>query len=120
MGILRPTTLQYVLFSLGRRSTIFLLLPRTEEALPLATPELSPVTRPPGAQGDVLLVEDDEGVERVLLGSDYPQMALGKTVEAFERLGLSEEEKYRIRFGNARRLLGRQCRETKVQCQETP
>lgn len=60
------------------------------------------------------------GVERVLLGSDYPQMALGKTVEAFERLGLSEEEKDRIRFGNARRLLGRQCREAKAQCQETP
>ncbi|MBP9232286.1 MAG: response regulator [Phenylobacterium sp.] len=52
----------------GLGSTIFLLLPRTEEALPLATPELSPVTRPPGAQGDVLLVEDDEGVATLVSG----------------------------------------------------
>lgn len=44
------------------------------------------------------------GIDRVLLGSDYPQITLGKTVDAFERLDLTDEEKARIRSGNARRL----------------
>ncbi|MDO8802222.1 ATP-binding protein [Phenylobacterium sp.] len=52
----------------GRGSTILLLLPRTEEPLPLVTPDPSPVTRPPGAQGDLLLVEDDEGVATLVSG----------------------------------------------------
>ncbi|MBP6546861.1 MAG: response regulator [Phenylobacterium sp.] len=52
----------------GVGSTIFLLLPRTEESLPVPAPELSPITRSPGAQGDLLLVEDDEGVAALVSG----------------------------------------------------
>lgn len=47
------------------------------------------------------------GIEHVLLGSDYPQITLGKTVQALERLGLTAEEQDKIRSGNARRLFGR-------------
>jgi predicted TIM-barrel fold metal-dependent hydrolase len=47
------------------------------------------------------------GIDHVLLGSDYPQMGLGRTVDALERLDLTVEEKAKIRSGNARRLLGR-------------
>lgn len=46
------------------------------------------------------------GIDHVLLGSDYPQLGLGKAVDALERLGLSDEEKDKIRSGNARKLLG--------------
>ena len=52
----------------GLGTTIFLLLPRTEQPLPIPAPELSPVTRPPGGQGDLLLVEDDEGVATLVSG----------------------------------------------------
>jgi predicted TIM-barrel fold metal-dependent hydrolase len=47
------------------------------------------------------------GLDHVLLGSDYPQIGLGRTVEAFERLDLSDEEKAKVRSGNAMRLFGR-------------
>jgi predicted TIM-barrel fold metal-dependent hydrolase len=47
------------------------------------------------------------GIDQVLLGSDYPQITLGKTVEALERLDLTAEEQAKIRSGNARRLFGR-------------
>jgi uncharacterized protein len=47
------------------------------------------------------------GIDHVLLGSDYPQMGLGRTVDALERLDLTVEEKAKIRSGNARRLFGR-------------
>jgi predicted TIM-barrel fold metal-dependent hydrolase len=47
------------------------------------------------------------GLDHVLLGSDYPQIGLGRTVEAFERLGLTDDEKAKIRSGNARKLFGR-------------
>lgn len=47
------------------------------------------------------------GIDHVLIGSDYPQMGLGKTVDALERLDLTAEEKAKIRSGNARRLFGR-------------
>jgi len=46
------------------------------------------------------------GVDHVLVGSDYPQIGLGRTVEALERLPLTDEEKAKIRSGNARRLFG--------------
>lgn len=46
------------------------------------------------------------GIDHVLLGSDYPQLGLGKAVDALERLELSDEEKDKIRSGNARKLLG--------------
>jgi len=47
------------------------------------------------------------GLDHVLLGSDYPQIGLGCTVDAFERLGLTDDEKAKIRSGNARKLFGR-------------
>ena len=47
------------------------------------------------------------GVDHVLMGSDYPQIGLGKTVDAFKRLGLTAEETTKILSGNARKLFGR-------------
>ena len=44
------------------------------------------------------------GVDRVLLGSDYPQFSLRRNADALERLDLTEEEKEKIRYGNAARL----------------
>jgi predicted TIM-barrel fold metal-dependent hydrolase len=46
------------------------------------------------------------GIDRVILGSDYPQISLAQTLEAFEKLDLSEEEKAKVRVGNARGLFG--------------
>jgi uncharacterized protein len=39
------------------------------------------------------------------LGSDYPQFSLKQGVDALEKLDLTPEEKEKIRFGNAQRLL---------------
>lgn len=47
------------------------------------------------------------GIDQVLLGSDYPQISLERTLEAFEKLDLTAEEKAKIRAGNARELFGR-------------
>ena len=47
------------------------------------------------------------GLDHVLLGSDYPQIGLDTTVEAFERLDLTADEKAKIRSGNAMKLFGR-------------
>jgi predicted TIM-barrel fold metal-dependent hydrolase len=44
------------------------------------------------------------GVDRVLLGSDFPQFSLERNADALERLDLTEEEKEKIRYGNAARL----------------
>jgi len=46
------------------------------------------------------------GIDNLLLGSDFPQLSLPQTLTAFDRLGLSEEEKAKIRYGNAQRLFG--------------
>lgn len=46
------------------------------------------------------------GIDNVLLGSDFPQLTLPATLAALDRLGLSEEEKAKIRYGNAKRLFG--------------
>lgn len=46
------------------------------------------------------------GIGQVLLGSDYPQLPLAKAVDALDRLDLTDEEKEKIRSGNARRLFG--------------
>ena len=46
------------------------------------------------------------GIDRVLLGSDHPQISLARTLEAFEKLDLTAEEKRKIRVDNARRLFG--------------
>ena len=48
------------------------------------------------------------GIDHVLLGSDYPQMGLDDAVDALEKLDLTDEEKAKIRAGNALRLFGRQ------------
>jgi predicted TIM-barrel fold metal-dependent hydrolase len=47
------------------------------------------------------------GIDHVILGSDYPQMSLARTVEAFEKLDFTAEEKEKIRVGNARRLFSK-------------
>jgi uncharacterized protein len=47
------------------------------------------------------------GIDRVLLGSDYPQMGLGPMAAALERLPLSDAEKTKIRSGNALGMFGR-------------
>jgi predicted TIM-barrel fold metal-dependent hydrolase len=47
------------------------------------------------------------GVDHVLMGSDYPQLGLGKNVDALERLGLTTEETGKILSGNARKLFAR-------------
>jgi predicted TIM-barrel fold metal-dependent hydrolase len=46
------------------------------------------------------------GIEHVLLGSDYPQYSLEQNVSALGRLPLDEGEKAKIRYENARALLG--------------
>lgn len=45
------------------------------------------------------------GIDNLLLGSDFPQMSLKKGADALNRLGLTEEEKRKIRWDNAERLL---------------
>ncbi len=45
------------------------------------------------------------GIDRMMLGSDYPQISLKRTLDAFEKLDLTAEEKTAIRSGNARRIL---------------
>jgi len=47
------------------------------------------------------------GIDHVLLGSDYPQISLDRTVKAFEQLDLTDEEKTKIREVNARKLFGK-------------
>lgn len=44
------------------------------------------------------------GVDHLLFGSDYPQYSVAKNLAAFDKLGLTDEEKAKIRFGNARKL----------------
>ncbi|MBL0924711.1 MAG: amidohydrolase family protein [Sphingomonadaceae bacterium] len=46
------------------------------------------------------------GVERVLLGSDYPQMSLDQTLDALEKVDFTPAEKAQIRYGNAAKLFG--------------
>ena len=47
------------------------------------------------------------GTDHVLLGSDYPQFTLGKTVAALNSLNLTAQEKGLILSGNARKLFGK-------------
>ena len=44
------------------------------------------------------------GIDNLLLGSDYPQLGLAQSLDALNRLDLSDEEKAKIRYGNAKRL----------------
>lgn len=46
------------------------------------------------------------GIDHLLLGSDFQQLSLAQTLAAFNRLGLTEEEKAKIRYGNAQLLFG--------------
>ena len=46
------------------------------------------------------------GVDQLLLGSDYPQLSLPEALRALDRLGLSDDEKAKIRYGNAQKLFG--------------
>lgn len=46
------------------------------------------------------------GVDHILMGSDFPQMSLPRTLTAFDRLGLTADERARILYGNARGLFG--------------
>jgi len=46
------------------------------------------------------------GIDHLLLGSDFQQLSLAQTLAAFNRLGLTEEEKAKIRYDNARKLFG--------------
>jgi hypothetical protein len=41
------------------------------------------------------------GIDRVFLGSDFPQITLKQAVDALERLNLTAEEKNKIRYENA-------------------
>ena len=45
------------------------------------------------------------GIDNVLLGSDYPQFSLKETLNALERLNLTAEEKNKIQYLNANKLL---------------
>lgn len=45
------------------------------------------------------------GIDKILFGSDFPQFNLNKAVDALERLNLTEEEKQKIRYENAKQLL---------------
>ena len=47
------------------------------------------------------------GIDHILIGSDYPQISLARTVAALEELGLTKEEKAAILSGNALRLLSK-------------
>ena len=47
------------------------------------------------------------GIDQIILGSDYPQFSLERTLDALERLDLDESEKARIRYTNALRLLSK-------------
>lgn len=46
------------------------------------------------------------GIDQVLIASDHPQISLAKTLEAFDKLDLTEAERAKILSGNAKRLLG--------------
>lgn len=46
------------------------------------------------------------GIDRVMIGSDYPQIPLKPMVDALEKLDLTAEEKAAILSGNAQRVLG--------------
>ena len=46
------------------------------------------------------------GIDHVLLASDFPQFSLPQTLAALAKLDLTEEERSKIRFGNAQKLVG--------------
>lgn len=46
------------------------------------------------------------GIDRILIGSDYPQFSLKQTLDALDRLDITPAEKAKIRYENARDLMG--------------
>ena len=46
------------------------------------------------------------GIDHILIGSDYPQFSLKQTLDALEKLDLTPAEKAKIRYENARNLMG--------------
>src|SRR4030095_1991922 len=46
------------------------------------------------------------GIDHVLVGSDYPQFSREQNVAALERLPLTDSERAKIRYENARALFG--------------
>jgi predicted TIM-barrel fold metal-dependent hydrolase len=44
------------------------------------------------------------GIDRVMIGSDYPQLSLAQAVDALERLDMNRGEKDKILYGNAQAL----------------
>jgi predicted TIM-barrel fold metal-dependent hydrolase len=46
------------------------------------------------------------GVDRTMYGSDFPWFDCGQELDAIKRISLSEEEKSKILWGNASRILG--------------
>ena len=45
------------------------------------------------------------GIDKVLLGSDFPQLSLKQATDALERLDMEQSEKDKIRYENAKNLL---------------
>lgn len=54
---------------------------------------------------EFLLTMRNVGINNILLGSDFPQFNLKQAVDALERLDLTQDEKQKIRFKNAEKLL---------------
>jgi len=57
-------------------------------------------------QNEFVWTMHNVGIDHLLLGSDYLQLSLPQTLAAFNKLGLTEEEKAKIAFGNAQLLFG--------------
>jgi len=57
-------------------------------------------------QNEFVWTMHNVGIDHLLLGSDFPQLTLPQTLAAFDKLGLTQEEKAKIMFGNAQRLFG--------------
>ena len=55
-------------------------------------------------QNEFVWTMHNVGIDHLLLGSDFPQISLPQTLAAFNKLGLTKEEKAKIMFGNAQRL----------------
>jgi predicted TIM-barrel fold metal-dependent hydrolase len=56
-------------------------------------------------QNEFVWTMHNVGIDHLLLGSDFPQLSLPRTLAAFNKLGLTRE-KAKIMLGNAQRLFG--------------
>lgn len=57
-------------------------------------------------QNEFVWTMHNVGIDHLLLGSDFPQLSLPQTLAAFNKLGLTSQEKAKIEFGNAQLLFG--------------